>query len=245
MNSDRPPTQWPMAWTESAPVSPADRVDRGRPVAHRDVVDGELGVARLEVRAGAVVEQPDVVAVLAEVLHVVLGHGVDRERARGVAVAGGEDDRALRAHRVVREADLGAVGRRHGDALSAGGRVIAPPGPRSAVAGSIRSSLTRGMRFGHRALYPRQARSKAKWTGDRPERAGENPTDGCRAISAWPCKQPWTGSSDSSRVVGDSFWASGSCLSSPRCRSPRSRPSTSPQGASRCPARARRRSPRR
>ena len=48
-----------------------------------------------------------------------------------------------------------------------------------------------------------------------PNGQGENPTDGGVArYHLRPCGQPWTGSSDSSRGAGDSFWAFGSCSSS-------------------------------
>ena len=92
----------------------AHGVDRRRPVAQRDVVDGELAVARRQVGARAVIEQPDVVVVLAEVLDEALGHRVERERARRVAVARREHDGTLGAHPVAGEADLGSVRGRHG-----------------------------------------------------------------------------------------------------------------------------------
>src|SRR5262245_47991486 len=100
--------------------------DRGRPVAQRDVVDGELRPARRKVGARAVVEQPDVVVVLAQVLDEVPRHGVDRERARGVAVARSHDERALGAHLVTGQADLGAV--RGRDVMDLGARQSRGPG---------------------------------------------------------------------------------------------------------------------
>ena len=68
--------------------------------------------------------------------------------------------------------------------LSAGGRVIAPPGPRSAVACSIRSSLTRECASVTGLCIRGRARSKAKWTG-RPTQTGREkiPQRRCRAIS--------------------------------------------------------------
>ena len=108
--------------------------DRGGPVAQRDVVDRELRPARRQVRAGAVVEQPDVVAVLAQVLDPVLGHRVDRERAGGVAVSRSHHERPLGAHLVAGQADLGAVGGRASGAprrvagSRRSGRHAVPPG---------------------------------------------------------------------------------------------------------------------
>ena len=101
-----------------------DRVGAGLAAARASIAAGQSRIAmsstvncvlaRRQVGARAVVEQPHVVAVLAEVLGEALGHRVEREGARGVAVAGGEHERALLADRVVREAELGAVGGREG-----------------------------------------------------------------------------------------------------------------------------------
>ena len=141
MNSDRPPTQWPMR------LHRCPRRSRARTVS---IAAGQSRIAmsstvnwreaRRQVRARAVVEQPDVVAVLAEVLDPVLGHGVDRERAGGVAVARRQHERALVAELVAGEPDLGAVGGRHGVHLGSGSAADAS-GLGTALADSIQLLL--------------------------------------------------------------------------------------------------------
>ena len=75
----------------------AHGADGGRIVVRRDVVEGELRRAGGQRRAGAVVEQPHVVALRVEVLGQVLLGGVEQEGGRGVAEAGSQDHRTLRA----------------------------------------------------------------------------------------------------------------------------------------------------
>ena len=72
-------------------------VEGGRPVARGDVVDRELRLRDRKVRTRAVVEQPGVVALLAEVLGEVSVEAVEGKDVGRVAEAGRADDRALGA----------------------------------------------------------------------------------------------------------------------------------------------------
>ena len=87
----------------------AHLVDRGRVVVLRDVVEGELRRARGERGAGAVVEHPDVVAVLEEVLGVVRLGGVDEIGVRRRPEARRQDHRPLGAAVEARQPQLDVV----------------------------------------------------------------------------------------------------------------------------------------
>ena len=98
--------------------------------------------------------------------------------------------------------------------VSARRQFAAPPGPRSAVA-LHRSSLTRvhARRLSRVSIRGSGQKQDQMDEDPHPYGCGENPTaPGAVRLFIPPCGQPWTGSSDSSRAAGDSFWASGSCL---------------------------------